>query len=79
MFDSVIRVPRPVNEPVRSYEPGGPHRESLKVRLASMATERVEIPSVIGGKEVMGASRRQVTMPHSHQEVLGEYSRAGSE
>jgi len=40
----------PVNEPVRSYEPGTPERASLKARLSAMAGERIDIPIVIGGK-----------------------------
>ena len=42
----------PVNEPVRSYAPGSPERASLKARLAAMAAETIEIPLVIGGKDV---------------------------
>ena len=38
------RVPPAVNEPVRSYAPGTPERAELKARLASMASERIEIP-----------------------------------
>src|ERR1035437_5445011 len=75
-----MTIPIPMNEPVRSYEPTGPgetHRRTLKNRLKSMATENVDIPCVIGGKEVRTAQKKKVVMPHSHREVLGEFSWAG--
>ena len=77
MSDAIFRVPPPVNEPVRAYEPGSPHRESLKARLKAMAAERIEIPCVIGGKEVRTGNKRQVVMPHSHREVLADFHLAG--
>ena len=51
-FAGVRRVPEPVNDPNRTYAPGSPERAELKARLASMAAERLDIPLVIGGKEI---------------------------
>ncbi len=73
----MIRFQQPVNEPVREYAPGDAARETLKKRLASMSQERVDIPLVIGGKEVRTGNTRRVTMPHSHGEVLAEFHVAG--
>jgi 1-pyrroline-5-carboxylate dehydrogenase len=67
------RVPPAVNEPVRSYAPGTPERAELKARLASMATERVEIPIVIGGKRITTGDTAQSVMPHDHGHVLADY------
>src|SRR5436305_7419464 len=77
--DSVFLVPRPANEPVRSYAPNDPARASIKARLKSMASERVEIPCFIGGKEIRTGNKRQVVMPHSHREVLADFHLAGPE
>ena len=49
-FDGTRRVPPAVNEPVRSYAPHSPERAPLQRRLASMASETIDIPIVIGGK-----------------------------
>src|SRR5206468_7371751 len=38
--DGHFRVPTPVNEPVRAYAPGDPHRKSLKSRLAELTDAR---------------------------------------
>ncbi len=76
-----IRIPTPVNEPVRLYAPGTPDRESLKLRLKQMASQtgsnRVEIPLVIGGKEIRTGNLRKVVMPHAHGEILAEFHLAG--
>src|SRR4051812_27191630 len=77
MSDSFPLVPPPINEPIRGYEPESPHRASLKARLETMARERIEIPLIIGGKEVRTGKKRQVVMPHAHREVLAEFHLAG--
>jgi 1-pyrroline-5-carboxylate dehydrogenase len=68
------QVPTPVNEPVRTYAPGSPERGALKARLASMARERVEIPLIIGGREVRSGTRRQSVMPFKHGHVLADWN-----
>jgi len=42
-----------------------------------MAKERIEIPLIIGGREVRTGNTRKVVMPHSHGEVLAEFHLAG--
>ena len=75
-FTAVRHVPPPVNEPVKSYAPGSPERKELKARLKSMADERIEIPLVIGGKEVQTGELTQATMPHDHAHVLADWHKA---
>jgi len=72
-------VPPPVNEPVKSYAPGSPERKELKARLKSMTDERIEIPLVIGGKEVRTGEMVQATMPHDHAHVLADWHKASKE
>ena len=78
-FAGVRRVPEPINEPSRSYAPGTPERAELKARLASMAAEKIDIPIVIGGKEIRTGNTDNVVMPHAHQHVLATYHKAGPE
>jgi 1-pyrroline-5-carboxylate dehydrogenase len=78
-FAGVRRVPEPINEPNRSYAPGSPERAELKARLKSMAAERIDIPLVIGGKEVRTGATEKSVMPHDHQHVLAEYHKASPE
>ena len=77
-FNGVRRVPQPINDPNRSYAPGSPERADLKARLKAMADEKLNIPLVIGGKEVRTGRTAQAVMPHDHQHVLADYHLAGS-
>jgi len=72
-LNAVRQVPVPVNEPIRSYAPGSGDRALLKARLASMATERVEIPLIIGGQEIRTGKTQQAVMPFKHKHVLADY------
>jgi 1-pyrroline-5-carboxylate dehydrogenase len=76
-FSGNRRVPNPQNEPVKSYAPGSPERASLKERLRTMADERIEIPLIIGGKEIRTGNLAQTVMPHNHRHVLADWHRAG--
>ena len=78
-FNGHRRVPQPVNEPVRSYAPGSPERASLKARLAAMAAETVEIPLVIGGKDIRTGTTERSVMPHDHAHTLATYHKASEQ
>ena len=78
-FNGIPRVPEPVNDFNRSYLPGSPERAELKQRLKEMAAERVDIPIVIGGREIRTGRTQPVVMPHNHRHVLGEWHAAGPE
>src|SRR5262252_6725433 len=75
-FNGHRRVPPPVNEPIRSYAPGSPERASLKAKLKAMASEKIDMPLLIGGKEVKTGACGRTVMPHDHAHVLGEYHKA---
>jgi len=68
-----FQVPVAKNEPIKSYAPGSAERASLKAALDQMATETVEVPMIIGGKEVTSGNTGKIVMPHDHGHVLGSY------
>jgi 1-pyrroline-5-carboxylate dehydrogenase len=74
---ALTRVPAPRNEPVKGYAPGSPERAALAKRLAEMAAERVEIPCIIGGKDVRTGNTGSAVMPHHHSHVLADVHLAG--
>jgi 1-pyrroline-5-carboxylate dehydrogenase len=75
-FSGTRRVPPPTNEPIKSYAPGSSERATLKERLKDMASERIEIPIIIGGKEIRSGETAQAVMPHNHRHVLGDWHKA---
>jgi 1-pyrroline-5-carboxylate dehydrogenase len=70
-------VPTPVNDPPRSYAVGSPERAEIKTRLATMADERIDIPIIIGGREIRTGRTTQAVMPHAHRHVLADTHQAG--
>ena len=68
-----------MNDPVKSYAPGTPEREELRVRLAQMERERISIPMVIGGQEVETKETTQAVMPHRKEHVLADVAKGGPE
>jgi 1-pyrroline-5-carboxylate dehydrogenase len=74
-----LRPPMPINEPVWGYEPGSPERADLKKKLDRMASEVVEIPIIIGGKDYTTGDTADVVMPHDHSHVLARYHKATDE
>ena len=77
MSNRIVQVPTPVNEPVRDYAPGSPERASIQRRLAGMLRERIEIPLIIGGREVRTGNTVAAVCPHDHGHVLAEFHQAG--
>ncbi|MCP3800538.1 L-glutamate gamma-semialdehyde dehydrogenase [Allokutzneria sp. A3M-2-11 16] len=76
-MDAVTSVPRPVNEPIRSYAPGTAERESLQRRISELEGEQHELTMTIGGKQRMaGGDRVNVVQPHDHAHVLGVTAQA---
>jgi 1-pyrroline-5-carboxylate dehydrogenase len=72
-----FKIPTPTNEPVYSYAPGSPERAKLVEALTSLKKQQIEVPMVIGGKEVKTASPALITAPHDHKQVLGQYYKGG--
>ena len=73
MSKAISQVPLAINEPVRSYEPGSDEVKSLIATYKEMWKEKVNIPMVIGGKEVKTGDEVVITSPQDHQHNLGVY------
>lgn len=71
-------IPAPTNEPVLDYAQGSRERAALKDELRRQVGEVVDIPLIIGGREVRTARTFDVTMPHDHGHVLARCHVAGA-
>lgn len=65
-------IPAPRNEPILNYSPGSPERAAIKAALKAMASEVVDIPLIIGGKEIRTGRTHDVVAPHDHRKVLAK-------
>ena len=77
MSGAIFSVPTPINEPVLTYAPGTPERKEIKAELKCQASIKVDIPVVIGGREIQTREKGICVMPHDHKHVLAEFSIAG--
>src|SRR5947208_4676929 len=71
------KIPTPQNEPVLSYAPGSPERVELKRTLKDLSARVLEIPVVVGGREVRTGKTVDAVMPHCHRHVLAKVHQAG--
>jgi len=71
------RVPEPKNELTLAYGPGSPEKKALKARLAELAGTEIEIPCLIGGREVRTGRLAEVVLPHRHRHRLARFHQAG--
>jgi 1-pyrroline-5-carboxylate dehydrogenase len=69
--------PEPRNEPVKDYAPGSPERAELQQRLRELERDRIEIPLVIGGKDVKTGETFEAVMPHRKSHVLADVNSGG--
>lgn len=77
MNNSIFSFPQPANEPVKSYLKGSPEREVLEKELKRQSGIVVDIPLIIGGKEIRTEETGTVVMPHDHKHILAKYHKAG--
>lgn len=77
MSKGVFQLPYADNEPVKSYAPGTPERDTLKGTLKAMKTNQVELPMVIGGKEVRTGNLHEIRPPHELGHLLGTWHHGG--
>ncbi|MBM4014332.1 MAG: L-glutamate gamma-semialdehyde dehydrogenase [Planctomycetes bacterium] len=77
MRHGIFTPPPPVNEPVKSYAPGSPERSALKAKLEELRGQVLDIPLVIGGKEVRTGKLGSCVEPHDHGRVLARFHQGG--
>ncbi|MDD5345654.1 MAG: L-glutamate gamma-semialdehyde dehydrogenase [Proteiniphilum sp.] len=73
MPKGIYQLPGVKNEPVKSYAPGSPERSALKQKLDELNKGGLDLPMVIGGKEVRTGNLHDIRPPHNHGHLLGHY------
>ena len=77
MNNSIFKFECPKNEPLMGYMPCSSERIALEVELKKLSESVMDIPLIIGGKEVRTGVMGKVVMPHKHAHVLANYHIAG--
>ena len=77
MNNAVIQFHLPQNEPVKAYLKGSPERVALEAELERQYNTVLDIPLIIGGKEIRTGNTGKVVCPHEHGHVLATFHKAG--
>ena len=77
MNNAIIQFPVPQNEPVKAYLEGSPERVALEAELKRQYNTVLDIPLIIGGKEIRTGNTDKVVCPHEHGHVLATFHKAG--
>ncbi len=77
MNNAIYNFAQPKNEPVLSYAPGTPERKLIENELSAQYNKVIDIPLIIGGKEIRTGRTGKVVMPSDHKHVLATYHMTG--
>ena len=77
MPNAIYRNEEPVNEPILDYTPNSLERIDLEAAVAKMRGEKIEIPVIIGGKEIFTGDTDECVIPYEHGHVLATFHKAG--
>lgn len=69
------KVPIAKNEPVRQYAKGSSERAALLAEVKRLKKMSIDVPMIIGGKEIHTKSKIRLAPPHEHQHTLGQASK----
>ena len=76
MNNAIFNFNEPKNEPVLSYLSGSQERKLLEKELISQSSNSIDIPLIIGGKEIRTGKTGKIRMPSNHGHVLATYHMA---
>jgi 1-pyrroline-5-carboxylate dehydrogenase len=73
MNNAIFNISEPRNEPVLQYLAGSKERKLLEDELIFQSNNVVEIPLIIGGKEIRTGKTGKIVMPSDHSHLLATY------
>ncbi|SDG63155.1 L-glutamate gamma-semialdehyde dehydrogenase [Psychroflexus sediminis] len=76
MGKGYFQVPSAINEPIKTYAPGSPERDSIEKMYKEIYNQKAEIPLYIGDKEIKTGNTKSIRPPHDHQHEVGIYHTA---
>ncbi len=76
MNNAIFRVSEYKNEPILEYNVGSKERQELESKLAELKSQNLEIPLIIGGKEIRTGKTAKCVLPHNKDKSVGFYHMA---
>lgn len=75
--NAVFSFARPKNEPIYSYGAESKEKREIKEKLEELKAKVIEIPLIIGDKEVKTGNMGEIRIPHNHNKIIARYHKAG--
>ena len=76
MNNAIYTFPLPENEPIFDYLEGSRERILLDREIEKQSGEVLDIPLIIGGKEIRTGDMGEIRLPHDHNKVVARYHKA---
>jgi len=76
MNNAIFSFNSPKNEAILQYKPDSIERKQIIRELDRISSQQIEIPLIIGGKEIRTGKIGEITMPHNHNKLLATYHQA---
>ena len=73
MNNAIFKVNEFKNEPILEYSVGSNERQELENKLAELNNGNLEIPIIIGGKEIRTNNTVKCVVPHNKNKSIGYY------
>jgi 1-pyrroline-5-carboxylate dehydrogenase len=67
------KIPKAVNEPVKSYLPNSSETTAVLHAYNEMWNTQIDVPLYIGKEEIRTNNVKQMSAPHDHQHIVGTY------
>lgn len=78
MNNGILKMPAFKNAGTMGYVPDGQYKAEMEDTLRKMKDNCLEIPLIIGGKEVFTGKTKQCILPHEKNHSIGFYHIAGA-
>lgn len=79
MANAYYIPPEAVNEPVLAHAPGSIEKKELQQKLKELKSVEIDVPMIIGGKEVFTDEKVTMHPPHELKHTLGTYNKGARE
>ena len=79
MSNKIPFLPAISNTAVLNYKPGSTEKAEVLNEIQRLKSQKIEVPMIINGKEVMTRSTGRLAAPHEHRFKLGSFAKGTAE
>jgi 1-pyrroline-5-carboxylate dehydrogenase len=73
MLKGFFKIPKAVNEPVKTYAPNSAEKTRVLNTYKEMWNTTIDVPLYIGSEEIRTGNTKNMSAPHDHKHIVGTY------